>query len=680
MKSWNEAENPLGQVCETWLKKIDLALEAKEALFGRYAEEAMKFYDGDHCWMWDNQYAKGPNGFLSKSGILPTFRMSVNRVAELVSMFIPTLYNRNPTIQATPIDPPQLPPEVFGMNFNVPMPPDPMAAMQLQQQMQQFQMMQMQEQSKTAIRHAHASLFGHYLNWLQREADKKTQHRRALVEALVMGMGLVQTVMHRPDGSQIQYPVSKYLSCRDFVVDPDARYWEDVQWIAIWCEHPTYQAEDEYGLERGSLKGHSQSKESQAHSHAKGKGKSKERDNGRPKDNTLDLIGYWKIYSKCGIGDKLKGMDNEDREGEMDFLGDFCFLAVARGIPYPLNIPNEVSRPPQIDPAMMAAMAMDPSMPDPMQEYEDALIQAAQWPIPFWRVKDGWPVSRVYFYDKPQEVWPVSIIKTAIGELRFINWGMSFLADKAAASSTTYLGVLKAAANEIKEQIAKNPAGPFSLLEVPDVLAVGADLNKIISFLDAPEFGEELYNVIAKVSENFDKRTGLMDLLYGLQSTQPRSATEMQVKDQNVSVRPDDMASQVEDWLSVVALRELQAARWMCMGPDMVGPLGELGAWVWDNQILTTDLEYVERGFTVRVESGSARKPNKTNRVSQLNEIGQFLMPALQGFAQGGNVQPFNGYVTEMCKAMDMDASPFMLPAMPPPPPPGQEQEPPPPK
>ena len=262
-----------------------------------------------------------------------------------------------------------------------------------------------------------------------------------------MGMGLLQTVMYQPPGSDITYPCSKYLSCYDLVVDPDAKYWEDVQWIAILCEEPVYQVEDEYGLERGSLKGHLQSKESQAFSSVKGKGKNKNKTDGKTKDGSFDILRYWKLYSKCGIGDKLKGMKkDEDKEGELDFLGKFTFLALARGVPYPLNVPNEISKPPVITPAVAQAMVMDPTMPDPMQEYEQNLLAAVEWPIPFWRIKDGWPITRLYFYDKPNSVWPISIIKPAIGYLRFINWGMSFLADKAAASSTTYIGMMKAAA------------------------------------------------------------------------------------------------------------------------------------------------------------------------------------------------------------------------------------------
>ena len=664
--AWNDVENPLGQICEAWLKKIDLAIEAKEEAFGRYAREAMKFYDGDHAWMWDDDYAKAKGGFLAEGGLLPKFRMTVNRVAELVALFGPSLYARNPSIQVTPLDPPGMPPEVFGIDSMNPMMMDPMAV-------QQFQMLQQKDGMDTKVRHAHAELEAHYLNWLQLEEDKKVQSRRAITEALIKGLSLMETTMHTPEGSSTKYPVSKFLSVDDFQVDPDACYWEDVQWIAIRCEHPVHLVEIEYNLPRGSLKGNTQSKNSQAVASAKGKGQEKEKNKGKKRDGSYDNLVYWKIYSKSGIGNLLKGLKYEDEEhAEFDFLGKFCFLAVARGVPYPLNVPNEVSVMPKVDPAEQAMLLMEAQAqgmeppPDPMQAYQETFAQAVEWPIPFWLAKDGWPISRLFFYDKPREIWPMSIIKPAIGLLRFINWGMSFLADKAAAASTTYIGVVKAAAESLRAQI-KEGSGPFHLLEIQEVF--GLPIDQIVKFLDAPDFGEELYNVLTQVNQSFDKCTGLTELMYGIQGTQARSATEMQIKDQNVSVRPDDMASQVEDWLSRVATYELIAARMMCDGNDMKGPLGETGAWVWESQIMTADVEYIVRSFHVRVEAGSARKPNKANRVQQLNELGQTMMPTLQGFAQMGQVGPYNAYVTDMAKAMDTDATPYLAQPMPPPPP-----------
>jgi hypothetical protein len=319
---------------------------------------------------------------------------------------------------------------------------------------------------------------------------------------------------------------------------------------------------------------------------------------------------------------------------------------------------------------------MNPGMeppPDPMQVYEQTLMEALQWPIPFWLARNAWPIVRFYFYDKPREVWPVSIIKTAIGELRFINWAMSFLADKAAASSTTYIGVAKAAAASLKAQISTG-GGPFQIVEIEEIF--GMPIDQIVKFLDAPEFGAELYNVIEKVSANFDKRTGLTELMYGLQNTQARSATEMQIKDQNVAVRPDDMASQVEDALSEVATREIQAARWMCGPDDVRGPLGDAGAWVWENQIMTQDVDQVTRAFDFRVEAGSARKPNKTNKVSQLNELGRTILPTLQGFAQMGQVGPLNAYTRDIALAMDLDPSMYLVQPPPPPMPPAGPESP----
>ena len=102
--------------------------------------------------------------------------------------------------------------------------------------------------------------------------------------------------------------------------------------------------------------------------------------------------------------------------------------------------------------------------------------------------------------------------------------------------------------------------------------------------------------MVSEVLDMIDKRTGLTELLYGLSgSTQIRSATEADVRNQNVSVRPDDMASRVEDWLSSCALKEMEAAEWSMSAEDIYPILGQVGAIVWDQQISQTDFERTVR-------------------------------------------------------------------------------------
>ena len=100
------------------MEKIKQAKKRKHEHFGKYADEAMKFFDGAHDWMWKGEYAKAPGGSLDKEaqGALPNFRMTVNRVFEAVALFGPVLYHRNPAIQVTPRMLPEISPVAMGIN------------------------------------------------------------------------------------------------------------------------------------------------------------------------------------------------------------------------------------------------------------------------------------------------------------------------------------------------------------------------------------------------------------------------------------------------------------------------------------------------------------------------------------------------------------------------------------
>lgn len=611
--------HPLNYLCQDWLGKIKLALEVRDERFGKFAQEALNFFDGENNCMWKEKYAKGPQGFLDKDGMMPTFQIQVNKLFEAQALFGPALYAQNPNVLVTPLVHPEIPAEALGL-----MPDDPT-----------YQQMMMEDQYDKLRKKTCAEVKQAYLNWLQQETDKKTQARRTITEALICGLGLFEIGMYQPPFSEITYPKASHLSWKDFVCDPDAKYWEDVQWIAIRREKPVNKTEERFGLFPGDLKGQYQSGNSQPTRLAKKE--ANENRNGQ----SYDLIEYWEIYSKNGMGDKLKATGAQQKPYDFSEWGDFCYVVVATGVPFPLNLPSNYL----------------------LESTDDQeLISKAQWPIPFWSdasADGGWPIVRVSFYEKPNSVWPIGMFKPAFGELRFVNWCLSFLADKTAQSCTTYLGIAKAAGVEIQKQISNDQLGPYKVLEISQMM--GEDINKVVKFLQAPDFPQHIWTVVEKVLELIDKRTGLTELVYGLTSRQIRSATEATVRDSNLSVRPDDMAQSVENALSLVNVREMQAARWFCEPQDIEAAVGRMGALVWQNLVQQQTVDSVTRDFHYRIEAGSARKPNKSNKIAQLQELGQIILPTAQQLVMGGMPGPFNAYITDMMKAMDLDPTPYLV-------------------
>lgn len=612
----------LAPLCQQWLRQIKEAKKHKWDKFGQYAAEGMKFFDGVHNWMWDEEHRQN-RGWLEKGASLPTFQMQVNRIFEAVALYGPALYHQNPDINVRPIDPPFIEPQSLGID-----PENP-------QTQKIYQQLVSRQKSDEMQRDLQSRLSMHYLNWLQQESNKKLHARRSITEAIIKGMGVLTTGMYQPKGSRIQYPLSQHISVDDIIPDPDAEYWEDVQYVAQYCCHPVNLVERAYGLPEGALKGHLQSNKSQGETYGS-KRETAKRKNGR----THDLIEYYKIYSKNGFGSELKSTTGDERLSQkfnFDMFGDFCKIVVSEGIPFPLNLPTDIIQ-----------------QEDPRQ-----IMERVEWEIPYWTCPNGWPFTFLSFYEKPRSIWPISIVKPAVGELRFVNWCMSFLADKTAQACTTYVGQAKEAGLEIQDQI-KNNMAPFTVVEISNM--TGKKIEDVVSFLDAPSFSADIWNMLAEVLEMIDKRTGLTDLIYGMTSRQLRSATEADIKEENTNIRPDDMANRVEDFLSETAMHEFAACVWACKKEDVEPVLGDLGATIFEQKIQVQDFERVVRDFDYRVSAGTARKPNKQTRLRALNELGQVIVQPLSEFAAQGIIEPWNAYVTQVAEALDIDAGEFLIP------------------
>jgi hypothetical protein len=629
-------EDALRSLATGWLKKIELSLKHKRP-FTEDGREAMSFFDGPHNWFWKDTYARHEYGY-NRTIAPPAFRMQVNRVFEAVKLFGSVIYHRNPVRTVTPAKYPFVSPEVVGVVD--------------EQSMMAYQQAAQDTIQRTEIRKIAALLMERYLNYTPNELDLKTHSRRVVDEAIIKGMGVWWTEMVTLPGSDIGVIGSFADSVDNFTMDPDATEIEDITWCARRCTHPIDVVARQYGLDRDQLKGHLDGAKP-----IDGEGDNQiftEEDQtykGRKAGKSNELVTYWKIWSKTGLGDRLKDMPKE-LIGTFDAVGDNCYIVVCEGIPYPLNMP-----PSALEEQVDEATGMPPG-----------LFRAVQWPIPFWAEANGWPFVALDFHRKPGYVWPISHIKPGIGELRFLNFAMSFIAQRVATSCETLLGVSKAADQDIKDQILSQSEKGFKVVEISETL--GRSVNDLISVFQLPEVSPELWRIVDAVAQQFDKRVGLTELAYAMTSSQIRSATEANVKAEQLSVRPDDMANRLEDSMSLLARREALAARWLLRPQDVDSIVGPLGAAAWAQHIASMDPATVAREFEYRVEAGSARKPNKATRVEQMQAALQTLGPILQGLVPMGMVDPLNALISDWADSLDIDAKPYLLPPPPPPPPP----------
>jgi hypothetical protein len=220
----------------------------------------------------------------------------------------------------------------------------------------------------------------------------------------------------------------------------------------------------------------------------------------------------------------------------------------------------------------------------------------------------------------------MSHLKPGMGELRFLNWAYSFLAGKIRNTSRDFLVVLKEAAEELKTTILEGQ--DMSLIELDGAYQT---IKDVVGFLQHPEFNGSIWPVIEAVANNFDRRVGLTELMYGQTSTNPRSATEVNVKTQGMNIRPDDMAEQVEAWMVEATKKEAAAARYYLRSADVRPVIGDVGGMFWDMFVATADETEAVYEFEYTVASGSTRKPNRDADTEHFNQAMQVMLPCSRG-------------------------------------------------
>jgi hypothetical protein len=631
--------SPLRQVVTTWVKKLKAAAEYKKP-FTDDAKEASQFFDGDHNWMWKDSYSRGERGYNS-SIAPPSFRMQINKVFELVEIFASVIYHRNPVRTVTVMQPPKLPPDAFGIDMQA------MEQGQATPEQQQIMLIAQEEQVRQMERDVAAKLMEGYLNWVPQELDLKRHARRVVNEAMIKGMGVFwteMTVIEGAPGDTGRPPMrivgSYYDTVDNLLIDPDFDNADDMLWCARKCVRPLAEVAETYGIPPEDLRKHLDKDESILGKEPRGRKKI---------EKTNELITFYKIWSKTGAGDRLKDAPKENR-GVFDSLGKYVYLVICEGVEYPLNIPPEILE-----------EEVDPELGIPQ-----SLVMRTAWPIPFYADPNGWPFTPLAFHPKPGYAWPVSHIRPAIGELRLLNWCMSFLATRIATSCETMVAVQKAADQTIKDQILAPSEGGFKIVELSELL--GRRIEDVMSVFQFPQVTRDLWEIISAVSEMFAQRTGLSELVYGYTRSMFRSAAEAQIKNENISVRPDNMANELEDCMSLLARREALASRWLLEPQDVAPVLGNLGAAAWQQYVMKQDITDLTRDFLYRVEAGSARKPNKATRVEQMQLSVQTLGPILSQLVGSGIVEPFNALISDWADSLDIDPTPYLIPPPAPPP------------
>ena len=622
-------EVALQAIRSQWHSMIDLALVAKKE-FQEDADECMRFFAGPYDFMYGLKDATQRGDFVFtglKKMPRPSIAMTVNKVAEGVQLFGPTLYHRNPDRKVTPRELPVLDMALFGD------PNDPNVQATVLPLFQQINQMRLQD----AMR---AQLLQGMLNYLPKANNLKEESRDCIDEAIIKGLGVLWHYIYSEPGTSKKLIGSYYDSVDNLLIDPDQENIKDAKWVARRRIRPVWEVEVMYGIKPGTLKGNYES-----HTHISAV-ESVGNEYKRAFGKTNDLLVYWEIWSRMGLGALLRGISKDTAEA--DRFGQYVHLVICESYNYPLNLP--------------------PSIWDNEQE----MYRRAQWETPFWMDRSNsspWPFTPLIFHKIPRRVWPMSHFRPALGELKFINWAYSFLASGIQKRSRDFIVAPKAACEELKSKILEG-----SDLELLEIEAwQGKNINEVVSFLTHPEMRQDMLEILALVEKNFEKRTGLNELMYGETPHQFRSAEEANIKNQNLSIRPDDMREKVETMMTEVARKEAMMARWHFDAGDVTNIFGPTIANLWMQVVSTADIPSIIDQLEYTIQAGSTRKKNRDKDVDDANKALQTFLPVFQAFAmQLGQVQPLNSLIQLWGEAFEVDVSGMMVQPPPPPPMPGQ--------
>lgn len=633
--------NPLSKA---WVQKFKRAREAKKD-FQDIADQCRTFFKGGSDF-WKSSSQGGCYGKYMDEGHRPTIRMTMSKAFELVALFGPMLYHRNPQRFCQPRKSLPVIPGVFPLQQGVP----PEQAQQMRMQMAQQAEQQIAE--KLEIDKLRAEVTETVLNYMPTEQPGGGLYghsRLAISEALITGRGCLWTELYSPPGSDQTLTGSFFDSVDNLLIDSGATKPDlsDAFWISKKeCRVPSWKVEREYQLRPGSLKGTGESAESMSEM------TEHEKSQMRRDGDSNDVVTYYKVWSKTGVGFRFQGRNPEGLQNEYlkkidEVVGDHAFLVIVPGIPYPLNMPPE---------RLQTAST-------------EEIKQAFSWPVEHYK-DSGWPVQLLDLYKDHKSVWPIAPLRPAIGPIVFVNLMMSIMAERGVDGTKDIIGVAKHSFDEVAAALDKS--GTRVLIPID---GVNKSLRDMLEVWKSSPVNFDVWRIIDSVMHEIERITGLTDFLQGMQQTQDRSAAASTGKQQQMQLRPDDMSMQVESWQTRAAAAERHALHRYVRGKDLKHLLGDYGAWLWDTQIVPLPLEVILRETDVTIEAGSVRKPNKAREAENMQNMSQVVLPMFQQYHQAtGDPRQLNAWIKRMAKSIDLEGADLEMP--PPPPPPPQQQGP----
>lgn len=624
----------MSDIVEAWRQKLAASEKSEDRCeFMARARMCNHFFAGSMGLMWGDKFRSEFLGGMPA----PKFKVTIAKAFELVAVMGPSVYWDYPGRVIKLSNQKIVPPEVFGD------PEDPSVAERYEEYINQHE-------HTRKVREAAGMLMEDYLNYSQREqpGGGLQQHSQvAVTESIVKGRGLLWCETYQFPGSDRTLTGCFQDKVENLFLDPDGGRADmtDCRWIARKHCEKYWEVERRFNLPPGSLR-HRANKETLSSIEQNNSGRDNmERRNGI---NQKDLIEWYEIFSKEGIGTRALQHRPKLEQAFDQVIGDYAYLAVAKGVPFPLNFPPAV-----------AHMADD-----------DQAKEAFEWPVPYY--KDGrWPVACLDYYRRSDSQWPIAPMSQGLGELVFLNVIISCLMSRTYESCRSIIVGDRSLGDDLVTALKDESFSGF----VETTGMQNKDIKNFLTYLESPDLPSGVFAMIDYVSGMFDKRTGLSDLLYGghSQGKVSRSAADSTLMHETANIRPDWMRRCAENWQTEAANIERIAAGWKVRGEDLTPQIGEQLVPVWNELIADADPELYVRQMRSTLEANSISKPNKFRDNTNIQQTIGYILPILQEYwTMTGDPAPMNNYISSLGAAMEQDTEEWHVPPLPQQPPEGE--------
>lgn len=623
LRDETRSEDVLAPLVMAWTGRAQECKRHKKP-FNDVAAQCMEFFAGSMGFMWNQEFINKYMGGIPA----PRFRLTICKAFELVALYGPTLYWEAPErVVRAKQRRATLRPEMIAAAFGQ----DPQA-MQLVDSMGQT--MQQRSASHAIV----SALLDGYLNYTPGEQPQGLDWHAMQVatESLVKGRSCLWPMPYSPPNSNRVLTGCFYDSVDNLLIDPDATSIHDAKYIIKMETKPTRQVEEEFGLPRGELDG----KGSVESSYSQGASRFNANAQLDRQAGTMnDLITVYKVWSKHGIGADKATIQKlqEPLNSALDSLvGRYAYVAFAENVRYPLNCPSRV---------MMSAT-------------DEEIRQRFQWPVPYW-LDNRWPVVVVDYYNRPNDPWAIAPLAPGLGELTFINVMMSALATK--IYNTSRILIFGA------EDLGQNIEGQIKSGADLGYVAVSPSAGKVsdrLELMKFPEVNSDVWEMIERTSYNFDRRTGITELMAGMTPGNKiaRVAEDVRQRSEASQIRPEYMRKCFFKAMSEAADMEKLAARWFVEPQHLGGLYGPTEQFLWGQFINGVDPELVVREFEATVVAASGRRPDRVRDMEDFQQIAQIFLPFLTQYSmQSGDIEPVNGVIRRWGEATDTNVDDMLL-------------------